>query len=124
MENSIYRKIVEKFKGKKKQKKVKIGEVLTKIGLGAFLLAFVVYLFVFGDGGYLPRKELNKRIEELSGKVARLEKENSSLKEEISALIKYDPFILEAEARKLGLIKPGEKIIRFKEEVLREAIER
>ncbi|MBU1486894.1 septum formation initiator family protein [bacterium] len=115
MKNSLYHKIVKKFRRKKKQKKVKAGEVLTRIGLGAFLVAFVGYLLIFGDGGYLPRKELNKRIEELNEKVARFEKENSSLKEEVSTLIKYDPFTLEAEARKLGLIRPGEKIIRFKE---------
>lgn len=115
MKDSLYRKIVKRFKGKKKQKTITTGEILTRIGLGGFLVAFVAYLFIFGDGGYLPRKELSKKIEELNGKVARLEKENGSLKEEANTLRKYDPFTLEAEARKLGLIKPGEKIIRFKE---------
>jgi cell division protein FtsL len=68
---------------------------------------------IFGTHGYLAMRRTKQDIERVQGEIARLNKENAELSEEVKAL-KSDPHKIESIARdELGLAKPGEVIIKI-----------
>jgi len=68
---------------------------------------------IFGTHGYLAMRRTKQDIERVQGEIARLNKENAELSEEVKAL-KTDPHQIESIARdELGLAKPGEVIIKI-----------
>jgi cell division protein FtsL len=79
----------------------------------ALLIAALVVHDVFGTHGYLALRRTNLEIEKVQKDIARLNKENAELAEEVQAL-RTDPNKIEAIARDgLGLAKPGEVIIKI-----------
>ena len=75
---------------------------------------FVLFLHdIFGAHGYLSMRHTKREIEKVQTDIARLNKENLALADEIKDL-KSDPRKIEAIARcELGLAKPGEVIIKI-----------
>lgn len=68
---------------------------------------------VFGTHGYLALRRTKLEIEKVQKDLARLNKENVELAEEVQAL-RTDPNKIEAIARDgLGLARPGEVIIKI-----------
>lgn len=81
----------------------------------AFLLALISYLgyeTVFGKNGYIQSAKTEKNLEIVQARKNKLEKENQSLKDEISELSRGNK-ITEALAREeLGLVKNNEQFFR------------
>ena len=68
---------------------------------------------IFGTHGFLAMRRTKQEIERVQGEIARLNKENTELSQEVKAL-KSDPHKIESIARdELGLAKPGEVIIKI-----------
>ncbi len=82
----------------------------------AVLSIGVLVLFlhdIFGAHGYLAMRRTRQEIERVQADIARLNKENVELADEVKAL-KSDPHKIESIARcELGLAKPGEVIIKI-----------
>lgn len=78
------------------------------------LCVFGLFLHdIFGAHGYLAMRRTKQDIERVAGEIARLNKENAELAEEVKSL-KSDPHKIESIARdELGLAKPGEVIIKI-----------
>lgn len=83
---------------------------------GVVILSFLVALAVFGKKGVIQLKDIQQKKAVLQAKVAKLEKENSELKENIGAL-RSDKREIEKIAREeLDLVKPGEVVYQFIQE--------
>lgn len=78
------------------------------------LCVFGLFLHdIFGAHGFLAMRRTKQEIERVQGEIARLNKENTELSQEVKAL-KSDPHKIESIARdELGLAKPGEMIIKI-----------
>ena len=80
------------------------------------LVIVVVFLFVhdmFGTHGFLAMHRKQQEIRKVSAELARLNKENALLEEDIADL-KTDPQTIRKIAREeLGLAQPGEIIIKL-----------
>jgi len=78
------------------------------------LCVFGLFLHdIFGAHGYLAMRRTKLDMERVLGEIARLNKENAELSQEVKAL-KSDPHKIESIARdELGLAKPGEVIIKI-----------
>ena len=83
-----------------------------RIVLALCIVALVVH-DVFGTHGYLALRRTKQEIEKVQKDLARLDKENAELAEEVQAL-RTDPEKIEQLAREgLGLARPGERIIKI-----------
>jgi cell division protein FtsB len=81
------------------------------IVIGALLILAV--MAVFGDNGVLALRRLRGEVDTLVREVRTLEAENEGLSRQISEL-QEDPAVIERIAREeLGLVRPGEKVLRF-----------
>lgn len=79
----------------------------------AAVLALLLVAGLFGDKGLLQLWRLRAEIEALHRDVQALEAENERLSRDIAEL-RDDPSVLERIAReKLGLVRPGERVLRF-----------
>jgi cell division protein FtsL len=68
---------------------------------------------ILGTHGYLAMRRTKREIARVQGKIARLNKENADLSQEVRSL-KSDPHTIESIARgELGLARPGEVIIKI-----------
>ncbi len=77
-------------------------------------MAYLIYNLMFGDMGFIKYHELRQNKKRLESEVARINKENKELNEQVNAL-KKDPFYVEKYAREeYGLAKPDEFIFQFK----------
>jgi cell division protein FtsB len=100
------------MKAKAKEKKPGFWQQYGRGLLGLFVLALLVH-DVFGAHGFLAMRRTRAEIEKVQGEIARLNKENIQLAEEVKAL-KSDPRTIEKIAREdLGLAKDGEVIIKI-----------
>lgn len=78
---------------------------------------------IFGTHGYLAMRRTKQDIERVQGEIARLNKENAELSQEVKAL-KTDPHKIESIARdELGLARPGEVIIKIPKDQQRKTSE-
>jgi cell division protein FtsB len=81
------------------------------IVLGALVL--LVLMAVFGDNGVLALRRLRGKMDTLVREVRALEVENERLSRAIAEL-QEDPAVIERIAREeLGLVRPGERVLRF-----------
>jgi cell division protein FtsB len=81
------------------------------IVLGA--LVILVLIAVFGDNGVLALRRLRGEMDTLVREVRALEAENERLSRAIVEL-QEDPAVIERIAREeLGLVRPGERVLRF-----------
>ncbi len=79
---------------------------------GAGLLAVLAFA-VFGDRGVVQLWHLRTEVQTLSQEVAVLEAENQRLSQVIADL-RDNPAVIERIAREeLGLVRPGERVLRF-----------
>src|SRR5262245_14122236 len=79
-------------------------------------IAALVVHDVFGAHGYLAMRRTKQEILKVQKDLARLNKENAELADEVQAL-RTDPNKIESIARDgLGLAKPGEVIIKIPQE--------
>ena len=80
------------------------------------LIIFVVVLVVhdvFGPHGYLVMRRKQQEIQKVNQRLDQLSKENASLEQNVKDL-KTDPQTIRKIAREeLGLVKPGEIIIKL-----------
>jgi cell division protein FtsB len=68
---------------------------------------------VLGPHGFLAMHRTQQEIDQISAQMQQLDKENESLKNEITAL-KTDPQLIERIAREdIGLARPGEMIFKM-----------
>ena len=75
-----------------------------------FVLAIMA---VFGDNGVLALRRLRGEVDTLVREVRTLEAENERLSRQIHEL-QEDPAVIERIAREeLGLVRPGERVLRF-----------
>jgi len=71
---------------------------------------------VFGKMGFIKYYQLNKARNRLETEIMTIEKENRTLKTQVTAL-KQDPFYIEKHAREeYGLARPDEYIFQFKDD--------
>ena len=98
-----------------KKKKKKIWEQIGKYLFLLFLVLFMLYLLFIDDYSFIKKIESHKRIKNVKRKIALKQRQNNILSAENKEL-KYSPEKWENEARKIGMIKKGEKIYRFKKE--------
>jgi cell division protein FtsB len=81
------------------------------IVVGALLILAV--MAIFGDNGLLALRRLRGEVDTLVRDVRALEAENERLSRAIAEL-QEDPAVIERIAREeLGLVRPGERVLRF-----------
>ncbi|MBW6502667.1 septum formation initiator family protein [bacterium] len=78
--------------------------------IAAALVIAVVFISLFRDMGVVDIWRLRKTERQLRVEVDKLRKENALLKRTVEDL-RGNPSVIEQEARRLGLIKPGENVI-------------
>lgn len=105
--------------GAAKLEKISIEErvagLLRRYGRGALglLVAVMIVHDIFGPHGFLVMRRTQDEINKVQANLAKLNKENQELKQEVKDL-KTDPRLIEKIARDdLGLARPGEVIIRI-----------
>ncbi|MDI6703798.1 MAG: septum formation initiator family protein [bacterium] len=96
---------------RKRHKKKRRRWLFLLISCFGFCLFLFSYLFIFSETGYLVRLRLTNEIKDLEEKVQELDKENKLLKEKAENL--RNRFYIEQKSREFGMIRPGEKIIKF-----------
>jgi cell division protein FtsB len=88
--------------------------LLPRIAVGVFGLLTVgmLLLAVFDPHGALAVRKQRAKLNDVSSEVSALEQENEHLKKEIDQL-RHDPATIERIAREqLGLVKPGEVVLK------------
>jgi cell division protein FtsB len=76
-------------------------------------LLVVTVMAIFGDNGVLALRRLRGEVDTLVREVRTLEAENERLSRAIGQL-QEDPAVIERIAREeLGLVRPGERVLRF-----------
>ena len=79
----------------------------------AAVLAALLLAAFLGDNGVLQLWRLQAEVESLHREVQTLEAENERLARAIAEL-RHDPAVIERLAREeLGLVRPGERVLRF-----------
>jgi cell division protein FtsB len=79
----------------------------------AVVLVALVVAALLGDNGVLQLWRLQAEVESLHREVQALEAENERLARAIAEL-RHDPAVIERLAREeLGLVRPGERVLRF-----------
>ncbi|HEY7601696.1 MAG TPA: septum formation initiator family protein [Methylomirabilota bacterium] len=77
------------------------------------VLLVLALMAVFGDNGVLALRRLRGEVDSLVREVKTLEAQNERLSRAISEL-QEDPGVIERIAREeLGLVRPGERVLRF-----------
>ena len=80
---------------------------------GAGLLVFLIGLAVVGERSISRFWSLREEVERTQREIQRLEAENEELSRTVDRL-RDDPSVIEQIAREeLGMVKPGEKVLRF-----------
>lgn len=88
---------------------------LIKLAVTSLISAYMIYAFIFSDLGLLRYITIKKEYNSLRSRISQLKEKNKKMEEEIKAL-KIDPEYIESLAReKLGLVREGEIIYRFKD---------
>ncbi len=77
------------------------------------LLLLGVYLIFGREGGVLRVIELKQENDRLNHEVSRLQAEKSELDDQIRLLEERDSTVIEEEARRMGMQKPGETVLRI-----------
>ena len=78
--------------------------------IAAALVIAAVFISLFRDMGVVDILRLRKTERQLRVEVDKLRQENALLKRTVEDL-RGNPSVIEQEARRLGLIKPGENVI-------------
>lgn len=90
-------------------------------GFAGLILIFALYIVFGSDSGMLRILSLKHERDRLEQEVQRLEAEREELKQQIDQLEEADPFIIESEARRKGMVREGEKVYRLRYEEVPES---
>ena len=91
--------------------------LLLRVGAIGLVLLLGVYLIFSQDSGILQMRKLREERDHLRDEVQRLESERDELQQQIDNLQNADPFVIEEEARRKGMIREGEEVYRLHYEV-------
>lgn len=80
------------------------------VALFAGIVAYCVISLLAGQSGLIAMQDLSRKIRQMEARIASLESDNLALRT-ASESLRYDPDRIAREARDLGYIRPGEKII-------------
>ncbi len=81
--------------------------------LVALVVILILAFTVFGEHGLINLVRFQKQADVMVMETARLKKQNQALLREVE-LLKYDATYIERLAREeLGMVKPGELVIKF-----------
>jgi len=83
-----------------------------KMFVGLVILLILGFT-VFGDHGLLNLARNRRQLQALKMEASRLEKENEKLREEIWRLNNDADYIEQLAREELGMVKPGELVIKF-----------
>lgn len=86
-----------------------VGDALSN-ALCACIISYCVVSFFAGQAGILAYRDLKSNITEMSGRIETLSAENRSLQDARNSLA-TDSDRIAREARDIGYIRPGEKIV-------------
>ncbi|MEK7273894.1 MAG: septum formation initiator family protein [Candidatus Desantisbacteria bacterium] len=100
--------MLKKFLSKKK--KNRLGRRRFAIVIG--IIIFIFFVFIFGKSGFITLVRMNSQKAALEKEIKLKDQQILQLKEEIKAL-RSDPVQIESQARKTGMLKDGEQIIKF-----------
>ena len=82
--------------------------------LPVFVLGFIIaslLIYVFGDSGLFAYRRLETYRETLAANVDKLQSRNSSLNDDLASL-RSDPEASLVMARHIGLVQPGEEVVK------------
>lgn len=102
-------------RGQKRRGRFRRRLVLSRKGISVLggLIIILLYLFIFGDSGLLPRYLKQREILHLRSEIKKVGDENLSLEREITDL-KKNPLRATKEAREvLGMVGKGECPVEF-----------
>lgn len=88
-----------------KKKKFSLKKAVVNIG-------FLVIIFILGVKSLITIFHQGRQISSLKQEIERITQKNNTLKEEIKAL-KTNPTQIENVAREMGMMRPGEKKVKF-----------
>lgn len=80
------------------------------VAIFAGVVAYCVISMLAGQAGLIAQADLRQRISEMKVRIERLESDNLALRT-ASESLRFDSDRIAREARDLGFIRPGEKII-------------
>lgn len=100
--NSNNRSVAAQSPDKKKLKK--------KLWISGIIFFAIVLTFLFGGDGIWQSLRMNVEVNELQSRVDSLKELNDVIYRRVDGLKKGDEEILEEEARRYNMIKPGEKV--------------
>jgi len=99
---------MRKFLSKKKKSEW----VRKKFTIFIGIAVFIFFVFIFGKSGVVTLVRMNNQMTTLKNEIKLKDQQIIQLKEEIKAL-RSDPVEIESQARKTGMLKDGEQIIKF-----------
>ncbi|MFH1096075.1 MAG: septum formation initiator family protein [Candidatus Desantisbacteria bacterium] len=99
---------MRKFLSKKKKNEW----IRQKFTIFIGIVVFIFFVFIFGKSGFITLIRMNNQKIALNNEMKLKDQQIIQLKEEIKAL-RSDPVQIESQARKTGMLKDGEQIIKF-----------
>jgi len=89
-----------------------IEEKIRKYGL-IVVFAILFFHFLFSDGGLISFFKVKRGINTANTSISALNKENTTLKNEIEKLQKDDEYLEEVVRKKYGFLREGERLYRI-----------
>ncbi len=89
-----------------------IEEKIRKYGL-IVVFAILFFHFLFSDGGLISYFKVKRGINTANTSISALNKENTTLKNEIEKLQKDDEYLEEVVRKKYGFLREGERLYRI-----------
>ena len=83
-----------------------------RVGVAILVIAGFLIPFCTGSRGFFTLIRLYRDVNRMEQELEQTTQENVAIADTIQALESGDPVALELEARKLGMIKPGETVYR------------
>ena len=89
-----------------------IEEKIRKYGL-IVVFAILFFHFLFSDGGLISYFKVKRGVNTANTSISALNKENTTLKNEIEKLQKDDEYLEEVVRKKYGFLREGERLYRI-----------
>jgi cell division protein FtsB len=83
-----------------------------RVGIAILVILVILIPFCTGSRGLFTLIRLYRDVNRMEQELDRTTQENVAIADTIQALESGDPVALEYEARKLGMVKPGETVYR------------
>ncbi len=82
------------------------------------LILLGIYIIFGREGGIIRVLELKSENDQLNTEISRLQSEKAELEQQIQLLEEKDATVIEEEARRMGMQKPGETVLRIQYETV------